>query len=268
MKFYELPGQDLNEDLEQIHDESVDKTVATYSPELQPQKSAKTYRRHRLNTFPQVSMKKLRSPHQHFSPRSVYERWLRTRARGKTSQKHPQIDTLPSISSSIVEPQPGVEEDFGELDISQLSWDHTSDVNTPSYDDEPDDDLSRVAKQVALNALSEIDDVFEDVQLFDDVPGDHNIAMMEDRNQLDLIGDFAQPGRVYRLDNRLAVSTDKILIKQKRLVGSTSSSTADMPKKKKIKQKSKIRWFVKKLVFSKKPPNGEDDDPPPSQEVT
>ena len=68
MKFYELPGQDLNEDLEQIHDESVDKTVATYSPELQPQKSAKTYRRHRLNTFPQVSMKKLRSLHQHFSP--------------------------------------------------------------------------------------------------------------------------------------------------------------------------------------------------------
>ena len=178
-----------------------------------------------------------------------------------------RVQMYTSISSSIVEPLPGVQDDFGELDVSQLSWDHTSDFNTPSYEDD-DDDLSRVAKQVALNALSEIDEVFEDGPLFDDVPSDDlNFAMMENRNQLDPMGDFVQPGRVYRLDNRLAVATDKIIIKQKRLVGSTSSSTADMPKKRKKKQKSKIRWFVKKLVFSKKAPNDEDDDPPPSQEV-
>lgn len=186
------------------------------------------------------------------------------------------IDILPSTSSSIVEPLPGVEEDFGVLDTSQLSWDHTIDVHTPSYD-ETDDDLARVAKQVALHALNEFDEVFEDAQLFDDIPVQpeaHNQAMMQDINQLDLSGEFVQPGRVYRLDNRLAVTTDKLLIKQKRLVGSACSSNdklinskqrssslgAKLDKKDKKKKKSKIRWFVKKLVFAKKPPNN--DDPP------
>ena len=162
------------------------------------------------------------------------------------------------------------------LDTSQLSWDHTIDVHTPSYD-ETDDDLARVAKQVALD---EFDEVFEDAQLFDDIPVQpeaHNQAMMQDENQLDLSGEFVQPGRVYRLDNRLAVTTDKLLIKQKRLVGSACSSNdklvnskqrssslgAKLDKKDKKKKKSKIRWFVKKLVFAKKPPNNDDDPPAP-----
>ena len=75
---------------------------------------------------------------------------------------------------------------------------------------------------------------------------------MEDRNRLYLEGDFVQPGRVYRLDNRPAVSSDKIYIKQKRLVGSFASSTGDTLNKKvkKRKNKTKIRWFISKELES------------------
>ena len=173
------------------------------------------------------------------------------------------IDNLLSVCSSIVEPMPGVDDDFG-----RLEWDHTSDVHTPSYD-ETDDDLSRVATNVALEALAEDDQVFEDFDLFDDDPvseqnEDADMAMLEDRNQLDLSGDLVQPGRVYRLDNRLAVSSDMFLVKQKRLVGS-SSTGGKLRTHKKKKDKSKIQWFVRKLVFSKKPPQDDEDDPSAQQ---
>ena len=75
---------------------------------------------------------------------------------------------------------------------------------------------------------------------------------------------------MYRLDNRVAVNTDKIVIKQKRLVGSSSSSTKGLTDEKeknvKRKKRSKIRWFIKKFTFAKKPP--EDDDKDPTPEMT
>ena len=274
-EIYVLSNEEEVDDVEETNDTEMNEEAAptVTSPELQPKKPARTYHRLRLNTFPQVSQTNLRSDYHQYSPRSVFKRWQLSQ-RGNPGNH--VIDILPSTSSSIVEPLPGVEEDFGVLDTSQLSWDHTIDVHTPSYD-ETDDDLARVAKQVALHALDEFDEVFEDAQLFDDIPVQpeaHNQAMMQDINQLNLSGEFVQPGRVYRLDNRLAVTTDKLLIKQKRLVGSACSSNdklinskqrssslgAKLDKKDKKKKKSKIRWFVKKLVFAKKPPNN--DDPP------
>ena len=164
-----------------------------------------------------------------------------------------QIDTLPSISSSIVEPLDDINDAFGVLQ------DDDSDDETVGY-------LAIVAEQVALEALDEDDEVFDDQ--FNQ--SDHNLAMMEDRNQLDLQGDLVQPGRVYRLDNRLAVSSDKIYIKQKRLVGSSASSTGDTrdKKAKKKKNKFKIRWFIKKMVFSKKTPENDDQDPTATTEGT
>lgn len=61
-----------------------------------------------------------------------------------------------------------------------------------------------------------------------------------------------EPGRVYRLDNRLAVSSEKIYIKQKILVGLFASSTGDTldKKVKKRKNKTKIRWFISKELES------------------
>ena len=54
-------------------------------------------------------------------------------------------------------------------------------------------DLFLVANQIALEALEELDEVFEDDQ--------RNVGMLKDRNHLDIIGNLVQPNRVYWLDN-------------------------------------------------------------------
>ena len=181
-----------------------------------------------------------------------------------------------------------MDDDFGTIpSISELSWDHDTDLYSPEYDEE--EELSRLANEVALTAIDEQDDeVFEDSHTFPP-----EVPMMEEGNRLELTGDTIQQGRVYRLsnrladqnlllsesnkadqmyrlDNRVAVNTDKIVIKQKRLVGSSSSSTKGLTNEKeknaKRKKRSKIRWFIKKFTFSKKPP--EDDDKDPTPEMT
>ena len=273
-KFYTLPDSDDSDDDDiysnEDHDNSNRTRVEVYNdtegvevvidkevnlidlepPCIQLVKPSKTYSRPRLNTFPLMSSKRFIPRHQRLSPQGVYHRWLLYK---NSEPPDLSIDTLPSISSSIVETLDDNNDAFGVLQDD-------SDDETVGY-------LAIVAEQVALEALDEDDEVFDDDQFNQ---SDHNLAMMEDRNQLDLQGDFVQPGRVYRLDNRLAVSSDKIYIKQKRLVGSSASSTGDTrdKKMKKKKNKSKIRWFIKKMVFSKKTPENDDQDPPATAEGT
>ena len=102
-----------------------------------------------------------------------------------------------------------------------------------------------------------------DAEIFEEIPEaqddeEHNLAMKQ--KKLDLSGDLLEPGRVYRLDNSLAVSIDRFKIKRKRLVASTSSSTGGkLPRNRKKTKQSKVQWFVKKLIFARKP---EDEDDP------
>ena len=122
----------------------------------------------------------------------------------------------------------------------------------------------------------------KDVQLFENDP------IQQNNHRLELTGDLVQHGRVYRLgerlansaslwdqqqleqpyrlDNRVAVNTDKIIIKRKRITSSSSSTKGlkdtkergamkkekeAMKKEKeaKKKRKSKVRWFIKKMIF-------------------
>ena len=237
----------LNDGIDRVEDLASPSSNDGEGPNIPLEKPTKTYARPRLNTFPQMSSKRLLPRHQRFSPQRVYQRWLLYK---NSEPPDISIDTQPSISSSVVEPWPDNPDDFGVLDNTE---------------DEIEHDLYLVANQVALEALDEIDEVFDDDQ--------HNVGILEDRNQLDLIDDIVQRNRVYRLDNRLAVSSDKIYIKQKRLVGPSTSSASDPfekrnsvgesidKNKKKKKNKSKIRWFIKKMTFSKQKPENDDQNP-------
>ena len=291
-KFYSLSHEDSDDENDifgdppieegihkRIYTDNVDNAIAFTESEGPPLKPRTTYRRLRSNTFPRRSAKHSKP---HLCPINVHQRWLRSRS------KPPDIDAAPTVGSPVVEFIAAVDDDFGTIpSISELSWDHDTDLYSPEYDEE--EELSRLANEVALTAIDEQDDeVFEDSHTFPP-----EVPMMEEGNRLELIGDTIQQGRVYRLsnrladqnlllsesnkadqmyrlDNRVAVNTDKIVIKQKRLVGSSSSSTKGLTDEKeknvKRKKRSKIRWFIKKFTFAKKPP--EDDDKDPTPEMT
>ena len=110
---------------------------------------------------------------------------------------------------------------FGQI---QLSWDHSSDISTPMYNDPENsgpfsDDASahNLAHSVAEQVLNEDDedcedDVFEDIQLFEDFPVQSDPAQVQRYPvaplHLHLVRDNVQHGRVYRLESRLPVPLD------------------------------------------------------------
>ena len=243
-KFYSLPSESDYEDdaLEFIEapivieaNENFDvgntsDVTTSVEPDLRIFDTVKTYGRYRSKTYPQMSLR-------HAKPRvlreNVHQRWLRSKS------KPPDIDILPSSSSSIMEPLTAVDQDFGVVPSSlEISWDHDTDLNSPVYNDE-EENLGNDSNQIALDDIDEQDEVFEDVQLFENDP------IQQNNHRLEQTGDLVQHGRVYwlgeklansaslwdqqqleqpyRLDNRVAVNTDKIIIKRKRITSSSSS---------------------------------------------
>lgn len=176
--------------------------------------------------------------------------------------------------------------DFGQI---QLSWDHSSDLSTPMYNDsgngEPfSDDASASAHNLAHSVAEQVldgddeefdDDVFQDVQLFEDFPVQSDQAQVQRDPvaplHLHLVGDNVQHGRVYRLESRLPVPLDLHMrenevqpgkvYKMKRL-----QSDPKLKKTKQMKTKKKlpaVSWFIKKITFARKRPPDQDDDQPP-----
>ena len=154
--------------------------------------------------------------------------------------------------------------------------------DTPLFDDAPVDDNVREGQDDAVDdgpgddiepqrdGLGAAGDIRFNLSLQGDIVQPGRVYRLNSRLPLRLDlqvpNDNIQPDRVYRMDNRVAVCNDKIKLKLKRLSSGNKAQPIDVKKK---KRKSKIKWFVQKLVHSKKPPPEPDgdQDPPPAQVV-
>ena len=181
--------------------------------------------------------------------------------------------------------------EFGRI---SMSWDHSSDLSIPLYEEEWQSSTSHqdsLVKSVIESILDDDyeDDVFEDDTVNQQSPEPHDVlneGLVEpepDRNRpvpglplnLHLIGDKVQPGRVYRLESRLPVPLDLHLrenqlvpgkvYKLKRLRNKSKEVTKEKNKNKK-KRSPVIDWFIKKITFSKKRPPDKDDEDDESKE--
>ena len=253
-RFYVLPNDDEPEHFVYIdHSNELSNSKplcqSSRSKNVLKPKQTTGYRRLRLHTYP--AMKKKGKPR--ILASKVHERWLKFRNRppditpvpGPIAYSANEIDA-PLNHQAHIDPLPAGAEDFGVIpNPAELTWDHTSDINTPEYPDiisDTEEDLFRIANEVANTALNE-----EETSEF------HH-------NRLQLMDDQVLPGRVYNLRNRLdaaqsLIQTNEVIIKQKRL-----NKSAPMTSKTK-KKNSKVQWFVKKLTVSRRSPQDDESQP-------
>ena len=194
-----------------------------------------------------------------FSPVIVHEDADSVHNEGTVFSTWSPINTEQVILSPIIQNQ--LDPDFGRI---HLSWDHSSDLSTPMYNDtehsgpsilgSDDANAHDLAHSMAEHVLADYeDDVFEDVQLFEDSPVGTQLDQAHNAGappNLHLVGDNVQPGRVYRLESRLPVPLDLHLreseaqpgqiYKLKRLQTDTKTSKkVTKPNKKMKEHKSK-----------------------------
>ena len=187
IKFYTLPSEhdEENDDISILADMPNDKEVKEPANDVVEQigaviKPAKTYERHRLNTFPKISSKRVTARILNRNRENVHQRWLTFKAKPPDN-----IDQV-SKSSPTVEPLSYADQEFGAIRSAQVSRD------PEEGHDEVEINLANTANQVALSAINESDDVFED----NDLNTEH---LTPNANRLDLIEDCVQAGRVIGL---------------------------------------------------------------------
>ena len=161
-KFYTLPGEhdDDSDNINLLAVPSIAKVV-----NIEPNKDAveeiaavikptKTYERQRLNTFPKMLAKKMTARQVNRRRENVHQRWLTSRA--KPPDKTEKIDDQAPKSSPISEPSSNADEEFGVIRGSHIPQDFEAECN------DVENTLANIANQVALSAINENDEVFED----------------------------------------------------------------------------------------------------------
>ena len=145
-----------------------------------------------------------------------------------------------------------------------LSWDHTTDLDSPIYA-EPEDSSPHIAVSVAESVLQENDqnlittsDVQSELTIrrLDLIPNTFNQRQVYDvTRKLDSIQHLLDDPNTQMRRLRVPTVLNSVLIKQKRLSSSSANPINDKKTDKKRissqRSKSRIQWFVRKLTFNK-----------------
>ena len=230
-------------------------------------KPSKSYSRLRLHTFPQMSFRRTRP---RVCRHEIRRKWLEFRNTNPALGTQ-NIDMTPSNDIQTVNPIMEDNDNFGHL---ELTWDHSSDLNSGEYKDF-ELELSKIACEVVNTVLQEEDDDDQIVNTENAGSVLELAALDKPSNRLELSNGMITEGRVYDVGNQLQYaqsllvehegqpsnalgiisSKETVFVKRKRLSSSAShTSTKGLEEKssRKKKRRSKTEWFIKKMTFSKK----------------